>query len=96
MMEPGHADQGRFELLDAPKQYTLVLKATSPPAWEDSWVKLIPFIGVFLNLWVVVLGQYKTKYEDVVDLLAEDLETGNGEWIGMKVGIKDKAKIKTM
>jgi hypothetical protein len=55
----------------------------------------IPFIGVFLNLWVVIFGQYTTTYEDVADFLAEDLEVGSEKWIGKRVGMKDKEKIKT-
>jgi hypothetical protein len=87
-------NQGQFGLLDTPNHHNLLLKATSPPAWEDSWVRRIPFIGMFLNFLVVVLGQYNTKYEDVADFLAEDLESGSKEWVGMRVGMKDKEKVK--
>lgn len=57
---------------------------------------MIPFMGVFLNLWVVLFKQYTTRYEDVADFLAEDLESGSQKWIGMRVGMKDKQKIKTV
>ena len=95
MMKPASPNQGAFELLDAPNHHNLALKATAPPAWENTWVMMIPFIGVFLNLWVVLLGQYTTGYEDVADFLAEDLDSGSQKWIGMRVGMKDKEKIKT-
>jgi len=94
MMKPGNQNQGVFQLLDAPRHHNLVLKATSPPAWENTRVILIPLIGVFLNLWVVLFEQYTTTYEDVADFLAEDLESGTEEWIEMRVGMKDKNKIK--
>lgn len=94
IMKPGNQNQGVFQLLDAPRHHNLVLKATSPPAWENTWVILIPLIGVFLNLWVVLFRQYTTTYRDVADFLAEDLEDGSEEWIGMRVGMKDKNRIK--
>jgi hypothetical protein len=31
-------------------------------------------------------------YEDVADFLAEDLELGNEEWLGKKVGLKQLTK----
>ena len=94
MMNPANHNQGRFELLDIPSRHNLLLKANSPPAWEDTWLKWIPFIGMFLNFLVVVLWQYNTKYEDVADFLARDLVTESGEWVGMRVGMKDREKIK--
>lgn len=96
LMKDGDTSKAAFELLDAPKHHNLVLKATSPPAWENTWLMWIPLIGMFLNLWVVILTQYTTTYEDVADFLAEDLESGSEEWIGMRVGYKDKKKIKTV
>lgn len=95
LMEQRDPNQGIFEPLDAPKHHNLVLKASSPPSWEDTWVMWILLIGVFLNLWVVLFGQYTTTYEDVADFLSEDLESGSEEWVGKRVGMKDKAKIKT-
>ncbi|KAG0645356.1 hypothetical protein D0Z07_8896 [Hyphodiscus hymeniophilus] len=94
MMEPANPNQGLLELLDTPSHHNLVLQAKSPPAWKNTWLIWIPFVGMFLNFLVVVLGQYKTKYEDVADFLSEDLESGSEQWIGMRVGMKDKAKIK--
>ena len=95
-MKPANPNQGAFELLDAPNHHNLALTATSPPAWENTWIMMIPFMGVFLNLWVVLFKQYTTRYEDVADFLAEDLESGSQKWIGMRVGMKDKQKIKTV
>lgn len=93
-MKPANPNQGVFELLDTSSHHNLLLKAKSPPAWEDTWLRTIPIIGMFLNFLVVVLGQFNTKYEDVADFLAEDLESGSEEWVGMRVGMKDKEKIK--
>jgi hypothetical protein len=35
---------------------------------------------------------YRTKYEDVADFLAEDLEKEGSKWIGERVGMKEKSK----
>ena len=83
-MEPKDPKQGVFEFLDAPQHHNLGLKAMSPPAWENTWVMWVPLIGVFLNLWVVLLKQYMTRYEDVADFLAEDLESGSEVWVGKR------------
>ena len=93
-MRPADPKQGAFQLLDGPRHHNLVLRAFTPPAWENTWVMSIPLIGVFLNLLVVLFGQYMTALEDVGDFLAEDLESGSDEWIGKRVGMKDKKKIK--
>jgi len=87
--------EGVFGLLDAPQPHNLMLKATAPPAWENTWLLKIPWIGPYLNLFVIVLWQYQTKYEDVADFLAEDLKSGSEEWVGLKVGMKEKGKLKT-
>jgi hypothetical protein len=86
LMFPANPKQGTFELLDAPRHHNLILKATSPPGWENTWLTKIPVIGYYLNLWVVVLFSFSTIYEDVADMMAADLESGSKEWIGMKVG----------
>lgn len=67
------------------------MKADEPPGWVDSWVKNIPFVGDYLNL-LVVIPQYTTELEDVADFLSEDMENGNTEWVGRKVGMKQKEK----
>ena len=94
MMFAANSKQGKFELLDAPCHHNLLLKATSPPAWENTWLTKIPVIGFYLNLWILVFFSFDTIYEDVADMLAADLESGSKEWIGMKVGMHDKRKLK--
>lgn len=93
-MQPSNPNQGLFGIIDTPKPHNLLLKATSPPAWQSSWLSKVPFVGSFLILLLASLSVYVTKYEDVADFLAEDLEKGGDEWVGKKVGMKDKAKMK--
>ena len=96
MMNPADPKQTTFDLLEAPRGHNLLLKHTSPPAWENTWLFKIPWIGPILNLWVLILGKFNTKYEDVADFMAGDLENGSSsEWVGKKVGMKDKDKVKT-
>lgn len=79
------------ERLAAPTRHSLVLRADEPPAWVDSWIKNIPFVGDYLSL-LLVIPQYTTELEDVADFLAEDLESGSTEWVGRKVGMKQREK----
>ena len=53
----------------------------------------MPFIGEFVNIWMVLLFQYGTKYEAAADFLAEDLEKGSEDFLGVRVGMK-KSKSK--
>jgi hypothetical protein len=92
MMHPSNPKQGLFEPLDAPKHHDLLVKATSPPSWEKTWLGSVPVIGPYLNVYYVGAVLYRTKYEAVADFLAEDLETVSEEWIGKKVGLKEKRK----
>jgi hypothetical protein len=92
MMDPSNPKQGPFEPLDVPQPHGLLVKATSPPGWEKTWLGSVPVIGPYLNVFYVGLVIYRTKYEDVADFLAEDLETGSEEWVGKKVGLKGKSK----
>jgi len=84
--------QGQFEPLDAPIPHDLLVKANSPPGWEKTWVERIPLIGVYLNPLYMILVHYQTRYEAVADFLAKDLEKEDSEWIGKKVGVKEKSK----
>ena len=93
-MRPLDPEQMVFEPLDAPRPHNLLLGATSMPAWVDSWWNIIPFIGKYINNCVVLLSQYATKYEAAADFLAEDLEKGSEEFIGLRVGMKEKPKLK--
>lgn len=92
IMDPLNPKQGVFELLDKPHHHDLLVKATSPPGWEKTWLGSVPLIGPYLNWLYVGLVIYRTKYEDVADFLAEDLESGSEEWVGKKVGVKQKSK----
>jgi len=92
MMSPTNPKQGVFELLDAPQRHDLLVKATSPPGWERTWLGSVPLIGPYLNVFYAGLVTYRTKYEDVADFLADDLESGSDEWVGKKVGVKQKSK----
>ena len=47
-----------------------------------------------MNIAFIILTVCTMKYEDVADLLAGDLASGSEEWVGMKVGMKDKIKMK--
>jgi hypothetical protein len=91
-MSPADRKQGIFQPLDAPRSHSLLLKATLPPGWELSWLASIPFIGRFLHGIYCGLVLYRTKYEDVADFLAEDLEKEDSKWIGERVGMKEKSK----
>ncbi|KAK4542053.1 hypothetical protein LTR36_007084 [Oleoguttula mirabilis] len=89
MMAPDSKD---IKLWEEPRGHTLSVAARSPPDWQDSWVRSVPLIGIYLNL-VPVIRSYTTKLEDVADLiagsLAEDARDAQvGELIGMKEGAK--------
>jgi len=94
MMRPADPKQGVFELLDAPRHHDLLLKASAPPAWKNNWLINIPWIGGYFNGFITALREYQTEYEDVADFVAEDLEKGSEEWLGLKVGMKERAKAK--
>jgi len=78
-----------IEPLATPRKHKLLVGAGTPPGWVDSWVKGMPLVGVYLNL-VIGVARSTTELEDVADFMAEDLESGSGEWMGKKVGIKQR------
>lgn len=83
-----------IDVLDGARGHGLSVSAKAPPEWEDSWLRWIPMIGVYLNL-VVVIPSYTTKLEDVAELIAEKLPSRGpdgyvGELVGMKSGNKRK------
>ncbi|KAH8588396.1 hypothetical protein B0O99DRAFT_361347 [Bisporella sp. PMI_857] len=94
MMYPTNPKQTIFHLLESPRNHNLLLQHTSPPAWDTTWLFKIPWIGPYLDLWVVILWSGGTKYEDVADFLAGDLESGSDEWVCKRVGMRDKDKLK--
>ena len=80
--------------LNTPRAHKLLLAAGSPPGWEDHWVRNVPLVGVYMNLLISV-ASHTTELEDVADFVAEDLESGSDEWVGKRVGIKQKQKMKS-
>lgn len=78
-----------IEPLATPRKHKLLVGAGTPPGWEDSWAKGMPLVGVYLNL-VIGVARSTTELEDVADFMAEDLESGSGEWMGEKVGIRQR------
>lgn len=152
MMYPINPDQKVFDLLQEPQHHSLLLTAGSPPAWKPLWVRSLPLIGWYLDLYVStsflrmpmlirgnvqaassihrgvfraesfshpeivprtcscglvrfhllivpsakwrVLRQCYTKYEDVTDFLADDLEQRHDDWAGKKVGMFDRTRSK--
>ena len=84
-----------IDLLAAPQHHQLAVAIGDPPEWQDSWVRYVPLVGVYLNL-VAAMFSYTTKLEDVADLLAEDFEKGSkSEYVGQLVGMKDVGKAKS-
>ncbi|KAF2651664.1 NAD(P)-binding protein [Lophiostoma macrostomum CBS 122681] len=70
----------------------LIAKATTPPNWKDSWLlQYIPFFGR-----VIVAGmnasRLQTTLEQNADLIAEDLEMEDSQWVGKRVGVIDPSK----
>lgn len=94
MMYPLDPKQKILELLEAPRPHNLLIEKTFAPGWVDTWWKYLPIIGSFINLVVVILLRYSTKLEAAADFLAEDLEKDSGEFVGLKLGMKEKPKSK--
>ena len=69
----------------------LLVKTDAPPAWSETFRRL-PLIGNFLN--VAAQGQaYFAVLENCVDVIAADLEKGlESEYIGKRVGVKERSK----
>ncbi|EED15156.1 hypothetical protein TSTA_046100 [Talaromyces stipitatus ATCC 10500] len=69
----------------------LVVQADSPPAWSNKFCK-IPLIGGYLNV-MAQAQEYFAVLENIVDMIAADLEKGlNSEYVGKRVGVKEKSK----
>lgn len=83
--------QGLFQPLDAPRHPDLLVEATTLPFWRNSWVERIPVVGMFIHC-LCMLMTYCTELEVMADFLAEDLATGNEEWIGKKIGVLQRTK----
>jgi hypothetical protein len=71
----------------------LVAKADAPPAWVEKY-RSMPLIGNFLNI-MAQAQSYFSVLENCVDFIAADLEKGlESEWIGKRVGVKEKSKVR--
>ena len=81
-------------LLSEPQHHSLVVAVSTPPEWQDSWLRSVPWLGEYLNMFANV-SAYSTKLEDVADLLAEDFEKGSSSpYICDLVGMKEPKSVK--
>ena len=69
----------------------LIANATTPPLWQDSWMKHIPLIGKSLVSAMNAL-RYVTTLEQNADFIATDLESYDSQWSGKTVGVIDASK----
>jgi hypothetical protein len=69
----------------------VIPNAATPPLWQDSWIKYIPFIGKTL-LCAMNASRYVTTLEQNAELIASDLESHDSRWNGTTVGIIDGSK----
>lgn len=87
-MVPEHQD---IQLPGTTPKDALVVQAGTPPQWNDSWMKHIPFIGK-----TIVSGmnasRYKTTLEQNAEFIASDLGDAGSEWKGQAVGVITKSK----
>jgi len=72
----------------------LVAKATYPPAWQQSWLRYIPLLGIVLEAAMNV-SRYETTLEDNAEFIAQDLENSKSPWIGKSVGVISVTNIKS-
>ncbi|KAH8804764.1 hypothetical protein F5884DRAFT_425031 [Xylogone sp. PMI_703] len=84
----------KVEPWPGPRPDNLIVSADVPPVWQDSWVRRIPFIGMFLNLLFQIRKEYTVYCEDAANLMAEDLASGSSQLVGKRVGYVDKGKSK--
>jgi hypothetical protein len=69
----------------------LVANVLSPPNWHRFWFDGIPWLGRVLSA-AMNSPRYDVTLEQTADFIAEDLETVEGRWVGVPVGIIDAAK----
>ena len=85
------AESSEIKVPTTTSRAKLVANATTPPSWQDSWVKHIPLIGKVI--WCAMnASRYETTLEQNADFIAEDLETYESRWSGKTVGIIDGSK----
>lgn len=78
---------------DGPRHHKLVTGTGEMLHWRGSWLGNVPVIGRTLDLlWC--FSDFTTKLEDVADLIAEDMESGDLKFMGCFVGMKEKNKAK--
>ena len=91
-MSPKH-DPPKFPPSTDTSADNLVAKADAPPAWSDKY-QTVPLIGNYLNIMTQALD-YFSVLEDCVDFIAADLKKGlDSEWIGKRVAVKEKSKVR--
>lgn len=82
-----------IDILQAPRGNDLLLKIGEMPAWRGTWVGNVPVIGRTLDFFWCI-NEYSTKLDDVADLIAEDLASGEKRFVGCMVGMKERGKVK--
>ena len=70
---------------------TLEAKSGSPPQWNDSWMRHVPFIGKTIVSGMNV-SRYKTTLEQNAEFIASDLGNQQSEWKGQAVGVITRSK----
>jgi hypothetical protein len=69
----------------------LVANAEFPPLWRDSWIKYIPLIGKTIVVAMNAM-RYQTTLEQSADFIADDLESNESRWVGMRIGTIDASQ----
>lgn len=69
-----------------PLHTNLIAKAESPPSWQDSLIKFVPFIGKTI-LCAMNAGHYVTTLEQNADFIARDLKESKSQWSRMTDGV---------
>ncbi|ORY15639.1 hypothetical protein BCR34DRAFT_477749 [Clohesyomyces aquaticus] len=64
----------------------LAANATTPPLWNDSWIRYVPLIGRTV-LCAMNAGRYVTTLEQNAEFIASDLESNGGQWSRKTVGV---------
>jgi hypothetical protein len=75
--------------LDVPTtaaQGKLIANASTPPLWQDSWIKSIPLIGKTL-VAAMNASRYETTLEQCAEFIASDLDSYESRWVGTTVGV---------
>lgn len=81
------------DVSEGPRGHDFLVTVKVCPDWQGSWVGSLPLVGRSLDLFWSG-NQYTTWLEDVADLVAEDLASGDKKYVGQFVGFKDRAKMK--